>query len=150
MRGSGPASAVGLRFGERVQFGGQQFGAFGGEVGFEAAGAVGAAVQVDAAGLVAVTLLVVLTVLIQAVDQLPGVAVQHGRVQVPAVLRPGWLEPVAGLLGDLVGQRIDAAHDHGGVPLRQDALSLRGSDEREPRLHRLPVIVRREPSASAA
>ncbi len=81
--------------------------------------------------------LVELPVLIQPVDQLPGVAVQHGRVQVPAVLHQGLLEPVAGPVGDLVGQRVDAAHDHGGVPLREHTLGLRGGDEREPRRHRL-------------
>ena len=135
MRGSGPASEDGSRFGERVQFGGEQFGAFGGEVGFEAAGAVGAAVQVDAAGLVPVTLLVELAVLIQPVDQLPGVAVQHGRVEVPAVLDQGLLEPVAGPVGDLVGQRVDPAHDHRRVPLREHTVGLRGRDQREPRRH---------------
>ena len=78
-----------------------------------------------------------LPVLIQAVGQLAGMAIEQGRVQVPAVLHQGRFEPVPELVPHLDRQLLHRAGDHRGVPVRELAVGLRRRDQRELRLHGL-------------
>ena len=63
-------------------------------------------VDAEAADLVAVFLLLVVPVLVEAVDQLPGMLLEDGGVEVAGVFDQGGLQEVSGLVGELVGELV--------------------------------------------